>query len=38
MLVYIKPDDLVVVKNIPSFDEFTITKVSGPIWLIPIRS
>ena len=29
MLVYIKPDDLVVVKNVPSSDKFTITKVGG---------
>jgi hypothetical protein len=29
MLAYIKPDDLVVVKNIPSSDKFTIVKITG---------
>jgi hypothetical protein len=30
MLDYIKPDDLVLVKNVPSADKFTITKIAGP--------
>jgi hypothetical protein len=29
MLAYIQPDDLVVVKNLPSSDKFTITKIGG---------